>query len=49
MIQKTISSARTAVRNFLHLVGYDLVKFPRAASTRSAHAPVTPFATYSPY
>jgi len=49
MTQKAISGARTAVRNLLHLVGYDLVKFPRAASTRSAYAPVTPFATYSPW
>ncbi len=44
-----MSRARTVVRNFLHLVGYDLVKFPRAASARSAYAPVTPFATYSPW
>lgn len=49
MIQKAISGARTAVRNVLHLVGYDLVKFPRTASARSTYAPVTPFATYSPW
>jgi len=49
MIQKTVSSVRTVVRNLLHLVGYDLVKFPRVASARSAYAPVTPFATYSPW
>ena len=48
-VSTTISRARSAARNLFHLVGYDLVRFPRSVQARKAYAPITPFATYSPW
>ena len=48
-IRNGVDTTKTVLRNAFHLAGFDLVPFPRLSRGKMAYAPVTPFATYSPW